>query len=586
VNTSSRATTSPAPSAPVVPDPDGTARIPILPGEWWWGGATADGTHMPLGPGSAHPWRDLAWNSGRIENPAIGSNQAMPMLVSSGGRALVSSGPFAFRVQDGVIEVRPSDPRTSAPQPAAPAAPSADDAVPVGPAEPAVTLLEANDPTLRSAVQTALAHIAPPNGRVPARAMFEGPQYNTWVETPYLPTQDGVLDYARRVLAAGFPPGVLMIDDTWAPDYGDWQFDARRFPDPAAMIDQLHRVGFTVMVWVVPYVSPDSPVYRELEAAARAGNPRPVFLRDADREVVVRRWWNGWSAMLDLTAPAAQDWLTGRLRALQEATGVDGFKFDGGDQRDLRPGDTGACYELPSDQTAAYIDLGEQFPVNEFRASWMGAGKGVAERLHDKPPTWDEDGLGSLVPEAIVQSLTGHAFTCPDMIGGGDVGAFAGLRENGRTDDVDREQFVRYAQCAALFPMMQFSLNPARILDADQLEIVRQAVDLHMHLVPKILELAREAARTGEPILRPLAYHHSGYEKVTDQFLLGDSVLAAPVLERGARTRTVVLPPGRWELSDPGQAMADGEKPGTFDGPTRLELPVTLASLPVFRLVD
>jgi alpha-glucosidase (family GH31 glycosyl hydrolase) len=535
---------------------------------------------MPVGPGEDRPWRDLAWNSGRIENPALGANQAMPMLVSSAGRALVSRRPFAFRVAGGVIEVRPSDPRTPTTRPSDTTATTT----------PAATLLEATDRTLRGAVLAALAQVAPPDGREPARAMFDGPQYNTWIETPYLPTQDGVLDYARRVLAAGFPPGVLMIDDTWAPGYGDWQFDARRFPDPAAMIDQLHRVGFTVMVWVVPYVSPDSPVYRQLEAseraAARAGAPRPVFLRDADGEVVVRRWWNGWSAMLDLTAPAAQDWFVDRLRALQETTGVDGFKFDGGDQRDLRPGDSGVGYALPSDQTAAYIDLGEQFPVNEFRASWMGAGKGVAERLHDKPPTWGADGLGSLVPEGIVQSLTGHAFTCPDMIGGGDVGAFAGLRENGTTDDVDREQFIRYAQCAALFPMMQFSLNPARILDADQLEIVRQAVALHMHLVPKILELARAAARTGEPILRPLAYHHAGYEQVTDQFLLGDSVLAAPVLERGARTRTVVLPPGRWELSDPGQALADGEKPGTFDGPTRLELPVTLASLPVFRRLD
>ena len=57
-------------------------------------------------------------------------------------------------------------------------------------------------------------------------------QYNTWIEMPYHPTQEAVLDYARGALEAGFPPGLIMIDDRWSVDYGNWTFDRTRFPRP------------------------------------------------------------------------------------------------------------------------------------------------------------------------------------------------------------------------------------------------------------------------------------------------------------------------------------------------------------------
>ena len=188
------------------------------------------------------------------------------------------------------------------------------------------------------------------------------------------------------------------------------------------------------------------------------------------------------------------------------------------------------------------------------------------QRLHDKPPTWGPGGLASLIPEAIAQGLIGHAFVCPDMVGGGELGVF-------QTVGVDPEFFVRYAQCAAMFPMMQFSVSPARVLDEIHLTAVLSAVELHQQLVPEIGTLAKTAARTGEPILRPLAYHHPGYEHVVDQFLLGQDILAAPVLERHAVTRRVILPAGTWTTPDGTKHL----------GPTTIDLPVTLDSIPWFR---
>jgi alpha-glucosidase (family GH31 glycosyl hydrolase) len=49
-----------------------------------------------------------------------------------------------------------------------------------------------------------------------------------------------------------------MIDDRWSVDYGNWTFDRTRFPSPAEMTEQLNELGFSVMVWLVPFISPDS----------------------------------------------------------------------------------------------------------------------------------------------------------------------------------------------------------------------------------------------------------------------------------------------------------------------------------------
>ncbi len=44
------------------------------------------------------------------------------------------------------------------------------------------------------------------------------------------------------------------------------------------------------------------------------------------------RWWNSAPVVaLDLTNPEAVAWFVHRLRALQAATGIDGFKFDAGE---------------------------------------------------------------------------------------------------------------------------------------------------------------------------------------------------------------------------------------------------------------
>merc|ERR1712032_1683933 len=95
---------------------------------------------------------------------------------------------------------------------------------------------------------------------------------------------------------------------------------------------------------------------------------------------------------------------------------------------------------------------------------------------------------------------------------------------------LDQELFVRMAQTSALFPMMQFSLAPWKMLDAEHLKHCIVASKLRAQLATYIFELAIHASKTGEPIIRHMEYVFpgAGYERVMDQFMLGDDVLVAP----------------------------------------------------------
>ncbi|HKG49596.1 MAG TPA: glycoside hydrolase family 31 protein [Actinomycetales bacterium] len=498
-------------------------------GECWWGGAVADGRQMPFGD-RPHA-RDLARTAGAAHDALTGANQSAPLLLSSTGRVVWSERPFAYAFDDGRLRVTGRD-----------------------------VVLGRGGASLSEGFRAASSRFFPASGRAPSRELFTGPQYNTWIQMPYSPTQEGVLAYTRQLLDDGMPAGVVMIDDCWSPDYGTWHFDPARFPDPGAMVERLHTWGCSLMLWVVPFVSPDSATFRRLEG-------RGLLLRDRNGETAVRRWWNGYSALLDVTNPQTVEWFWGELDALVAETGVDGFKFDAGDLRDYRPDDRTAAGVEPVDLCEAWARLGLRYPFNEYRACWKMGGQPLAQRLHDKPPAWGPEGIESLIPELIAQGLIGHPFTCADMIGGGELGAVS------RAGAVDQEFFVRYAQVAALAPMMQFSLSPARVLDDHHRAAVARAVQIRQDLMPLLLDLVDHAARTGEPILRPMAYHAAGTEAVTNQFFLGPDLVVAPVLHRGATTREVQLPGGTWQ-SDDGSLV---------HGPTTITVTTRLDRIPRFR---
>lgn len=143
------------------------------------------------------------------------------------------------------------------------------------------------------------------------------------------------------------------------------------------------------------------------------------------------------------------------------------------------------------------------------------------------------------------------------------------------SSELDPELFVRYAQCSALFPMMQFSAAPWRLLDEEHLGYCVEAAKLHARFGEEILQLAEASSHFGEPMLRHMAYQYpdDGFETATDQFMLGSSVLVAPVVTKGARSRRVAFPAGTW-LGDDGSVV---------EGPANLSIDVPLGRLPWYR---
>jgi len=493
--------------------------------EYFWGGVIDEGERMPYAAGSGF---DTA--------TSVRDNQVSPLLLSSQGRYFWADGDLAVRFDGATVHLDE---------------------------ERSIIHSGGTGDTLRSAFLEASAKYFPVVGGAPPEAMFTAPQYNTWIELVYDQTQDRILEYARGLIANGYPAGVLMIDDNWQEDYGVWQFHPARFSDPKAMVTELHELGFIVMLWVCPFLSADSATFRELE-------PRGYLLRDEHGGTAVRRWWNGLSAVLDLTNPQTIEWFHARLRSLQESFDVDGFKFDTGDQRFYRAGDLSYSSTDPNGHCASYSAFGLSYPFNEFRSGWQGGGRPLAQRLTDALPIWGNEGFASLIPRGLAQGLNGYPFNCPDMVGGGMASRF---EEEGFR--LDEELFVRWTQCSALFPMMQFSLAPWRVLSPDNAALCIDAVQLRQRFVPEILELVRHAADTGEPIIRHLEYvfPHQGYHMVIDQFLLGDDILVAPVTEQGARTRRVVFPPGTW----------NGDDGSTVLGPTVEVVDAPLDRLPHYR---
>jgi alpha-glucosidase len=171
----------------------------------------------------------------------------------------------------------------------------------------------------------------------------------------------------------------------------------------------------------------------------------------------------------------------------------------------------------------------------------------------------------------IALGLIGHPFSCPDMIGGGEVGSFW---EN---PDLDEELIVRSTQVSALMPMMQFSVAPWRILSPENLEICRDMAQLHYKMGDEILALAKESANTGEPIIRSMEYVYpgQGYASVKDQFLLGNDILVAPVMNKGQTEREVFFPKGKWK----------GDDGSLVKGPVEKTIQVPMERLPWYRKI-
>lgn len=483
--------------------------IQMLENEYWYGGCVSDGTKMPVGPEDC-----LELQLDRNPTP----NQAMPLFVSSKGRYLWRDTGFSVHFDRGKVNV-------------------SDD----------VELGEGFE-TLRGAYVAAMERHFPFKPITLSQTLLEKPIFNSWIELTFHQNERDLLHYANNIVHNGFEPGVLMIDDGWSEYYGHWVFHSGKFPDPKKFIDKLHDMGFSVMLWVCPFITPDTVAYRD-------ARDKGFLIKTMEGKPYICEWWNGYSAVLDFSNPEAVDWFDRQLQALQEL-GVDGFKFDAGDSIYYQVNHVTFGNVIPNEQSRLWAEYGQKYALNEYRVTFQAGGYSLFQRLCDKEHSWGDKGIAALIPDSLLQGITGHPFSCPDMVGGGEYLNFQQLEGSG----LDEELFCRHSEIACLMPAIQFSAAPWRVLSPKHLETIHRHFELRNQYASQREEGFKAAVNKGEPMIRYMEYQFpgQGFEKVTDQFMLGDALLVAPIYEKGAVSRKVIIPRGQW-LFEGGIITSNGE---------------------------
>ncbi|XP_037292253.1 myogenesis-regulating glycosidase [Manduca sexta] len=386
---------------------------------------------------------------------------------------------------------------------------------------------------------------------IPDERMIQFPIWSTWARYKRSVSHNVVLKYAEEISGYGFPNSQLEIDDLWEVCYGSQTVDVRRFPNLKTTVDALKAKGFRVTMWTHPFINKGcEPWYSEAKAKG--------YLVSSVYGSVETSWWNDndtTTAYIDFTNPEARQWFVRRLQALKDAYGIDSFKFDGGEtswspQIPVLKGD---IMDQPGIITADYVrEMAKFGPMVEVRTGYRTQDLPVFVRMIDKDTYWTfENGLPTLVTTLLQMNINGYPLVLPDMIGG-----------NGYNEPPSKELFLRWLQANTFMPSMQFSYVPWDF-DNETIAISKKYVELHARYAPEIIAACRRATVDGSPVNPPIwwiAPNDTTAFDIWDEYLLGENILVAPVLERQARARDVYLPAGTWlAQGDPARRVRGGD---------------------------
>lgn len=275
----------------------------------------------------------------------------------------------------------------------------------------------------------------------------------------------------------------------------------------------------------------------------------------------------------------AVEWWSARLERLRSKYGIDSFKFDAGESNWL-PSSILLHEEIPTSVwpaifTSSYVDAVSKFgPMIEVRVGRRTQKYPIFVRMLDKDSNWGFDnGLKTLVTTLLQMSMVGYPFVLPDMIGGNGYGSDDPLDQS---NIPSRQLYLRWLQANVFMPSMQFSFVPW-IYDQEVIEHTKLMINLRNSYADLIVDLAKNAVETGEPINRPIWWIDPQDEAalaIEDEYLLGNEILVAPILDQDAISRNVYLPIGQWK---------DGNDGTVYQGPVMLnDYPANLFTLPFF----
>ncbi|CAL8372827.1 unnamed protein product [Arctogadus glacialis] len=285
---------------------------------------------------------------------------------------------------------------------------------------------------------------------------------------------------------------------------------------------------------------------------------------------VLSQWGGHFCVKLNLTSPAGVGWFLDRVGALQDLVAMEYVLLEGAVA--APPEGPGPLRPLGGER---YIGLLADVAARMGESAIMTAGtrtshKPVFVRMPALQSEWGPLGLRGLIPSLLHHTLLGYNFLLPDAVGGSLSGDMV----------TDEELFIRWLEVAAFLPVLSFHTPPWVYGEEQVLNLTRSYISLHQDLVvPLIEKYSEEWLLTRHPIYRPMWWlnpNDPATFTIDDQFLIGDEVLVAPVVERGAMQRDIYLPDGGFQWQDSRSAEV-------FDGGTLLQdYPVALDQVAVF----
>ncbi|KEO81598.1 glycoside hydrolase family 31 protein [Tumebacillus flagellatus] len=379
-------------------------------------------------------------------------------------------------------------------------------------------------------------------------------------------------DLEVRELAQNFrnreiPCDVIYLDIHYMDEYRVFTWHPTRFPQPKKLLSDLRADGFRVVPIVDPGVKKDAKyiVYRE-------GVTHEHFCKYLEGETYHGVVWPGVSAFPDFTNTATQKWW-GEKHAGMIADGIEGIWNDmnepaifnetktmdlevmhGNDGDPKTHGELHNHYGLLMSK-ATYEGLKEQLggkrPFVLTRAGYSSIQKYAAVWTGDNRSFWEH--LSMSVPMILNMGLSGIAFA------GADVGGFA-HHSNG-------ELLARWTQVGAFLPYFRnhsaigFARQEPWSYGEEYEAVIKQYIEMRYVFLPHLYTLFREASVSGMPVVRPLVLEYPQDPKthnMSDQFLFGDSILIAPIMQPDTDHRAVYLPAGTWIDYHTGEVLEGG----------------------------
>ena len=388
-------------------------------------------------------------------------------------------------------------------------------------------------------------------------------------------TQEDLLEVARRYKKENIPLSVIISDYFHWTEQGDYKFDPEYWQDVKAMTDELHEMGTKLVVSMWPTINENSENYWYM-------HDNNMLIRTTKGSDKVFSFY-GPQAEIDVTNPATREYVFSKLKQNYLDNGVDCLWFDEAEPE---------IHPEHFDNLLFYIGRGDEYgliypyyyvkmaydgfqkmgkvPVILTRAAYLGSQK-YGALVWSGDIYSDFESLSEQVKAGLNMSMCGIPWWNTDIGGfwGGDT----------QTDEF-RELIVRWFQYGVFCPVMRVHGNRNRhgekkrdvkepTGDPNEIwsfgernfEILRDLVLLRERLRPYIEKQMQTASEKGYPVMRPMFFDYPEDEicyTLGEQYMFGDDILFAPVVNRGQTKKEVYLPEGEWVLTKSGETYGKG----------------------------